>query len=587
MSDGDDYVRRLAAFIRAHEAKFALSPILRPKGTPSWRPFQYHNPAVLSLDFYRLNYILIRLEAHGFTVGPLDVHVNIPSHPISHLGLQPSPDRSDALSLASFKSSISAITSLSLPNYWWNTPGPDSIDRDLKYIYSCFTKLPAVSLKAPRPSTMQGLTIDPTGPNALPLHVFKNIQSLECADIDPRIFLGWNRLAECLRSLKICRSGIDDFTEIFAGAALESEPHPGHVRSGEQIGQNIDFDHAPEGNCIPALARNSLKWEFLRYLSLKDNGITFLPGDVTSCFVSLVHLDLSSNLLVSIPPGLDTLHNLTSLDLSDNMIDSVIGIYVQLEQIRTLNLSKNRLESICGLERLSALQCIDLRHNHIQESAEVGRLSMVPDIAEVWVDGNPFVKREVEHRLNCLGFFWREGKTIRLDGALPNFYEEKGLALQTKKHTTPSRLASSSSPIVVTQPDNVAQVSSFDSQIGPPSLRDGGSKKKKIKRLVHLHAQSANRGMEALPGSLETDRAYHPSNPSLRSHRRFHTEILLTQPSDVTELDYRNDTSLVQRQGSHDIYPDNVEGGEVLRRRIEALRKDMGEGWLKVFSSQF
>ncbi|KAF8744946.1 hypothetical protein AX14_012771 [Amanita brunnescens Koide BX004] len=536
MSDGDDYVRRLAAFIRAHEAKFALSPILRPKGTPSWRPFQYHNPAVLSLDFYRLNYILIRLEAHGFTVGPLDVHVNIPSHPISHLGLQPSPDRSDALSLASFKSSISAITSLSLPNYWWNTPGPDSIDRDLKYIYSCFTKLPAVSLKAPRPSTMQGLTIDPTGPNALPLHVFKNIQSLECADIDPRIFLGWNRLAECLRSLKICRSGIDDFTEIFAGAALESEPHPGHVRSGEQIGQKLDFDHAPEGNCIPALAGNSLK---------------------------------GRNFLLRIPRSFGPLVQSSSL------------YSTWLEQIRTLNLSKNRLESICGLERLSALQCIDLRHNHIQESAEVGRLSMVPDIAEVWVDGNPFVKREVEHRLNCLGFFWREGKTIRLDGALPNFYEEKGLALQTKKHTTPSRLASSSSPIVVTQPDNVAQVSSFDSQIGPPSLRDGGSKKKKIKRLVHLHAQSANRGMEALPGSLETDRAYHPSNPSLRSHRRFHTEILLTQPSDVTELDYRDDTSLVQRQGSHDIYPDNVEGGEVLRRRIEALRKDMGEGWLK------
>ena len=517
--------------------------------------------------------------------------MNIPSHSISHLCLQPSPDRSDALSLASFKSSISAITSLSLSNYyWWNKPSPDGIDHDLKYIYSCFTKLPAISLKSPRSNVMQGLTIDPTGPNALPLHVFKNMQSLECADINPRILLGWNRLAESLRSLKICRSGIDDFTEIFVGAALESESHRGHVHSGEQIGQALDFDgHAPKGkNCITPVG-SSLKWAFLRYLSLKDNAITFLPGDVVSCFVSLIHLDLSSNLLVSIPPGLDTLHNLTSLDLSDNMIDSVIGIYAQLGQIRTLNLSKNRLESICGLERLSVLERIDLRHNHIQESAEIGRLSMVPNIAEVWVEGNPFVQHEAEHRLNCLGFFWREGKAIHLDGALPNFYEKKGLALRTTKHATPNRRTSSgSAPIVVTQPNNVPEVFPFDSQIGTLSARDGGSKKKKTKRLVHLHPQSTNQGTEgSSPDLLATDRVYHPSNPPRGAHRRFHTEILSSRSSDTTGLDCRDDMFLAQRQGQPGIQPDGVEGGETLRRRIEALRQDMGEGWLKVFSSQF
>lgn len=435
---------------------------------------------------------------------------------------------------------------------------------------------------------MQGLTIDPTGPNALPLHVFKNMQSLECSDINPHILLGWNKLAESLRSLKICRSGIDDFSEIFVGA--ESESYRGHVHSDEQIGQELDSDgHAPEGNYIPTPAGSSLKWAFLRYLSLKDNAITFLPGDVLSCFVSLIHLDLSSNLLVSIPPGLDTLHNLTSLDLSDNMIDTVIGIYAQLGQIRTLNLSKNRLESICGLERLSGLVRIDLRHNHIQESAEIGRLSMVPNIAEVWVEGNPFVEHEAEHRLNCLGFFWREGKTIRLDGALPNFYEKKGLALRITKHATPDcRTSSGSPPIVVTQPNNVPEVFAFDSQIGTLPTRDGESKKKKIKRMVHLHAQSTNQGTEgSSPDLLETDRAYHLSNPSRGAHRRFHTEILLTRPPDVTELDYRDDTFLAQRQGQRGIQPNDIQGGEALRRRIEALRKDMGEGWLKVFSSQF
>ncbi|KAF8348061.1 leucine rich repeat domain-containing protein [Amanita rubescens] len=583
MPDGDDYIRRLAAFIRANEARFALSPVLRPKETQKWLPFQYHSPAVLSFDFYRLNYLLIRLEAHGFNVGPLDVHVDIPSHPITHICLQPSHDGSDALSLASFKPSISTITSLSLPNYWWNRTGPDSIDLDLKYIYSCFTKLPAVSIKAPRLNPIQGLTIDPTSSNALPLHVFKNIQSLECTDIDPRTFLGWNRLAESLRSLKICRSGIDDFTEIFVGVALEGKSRRGSVHSGEQISQELSSNgRPPEGSCTPTPVGNPLKWVFLRYLSLKDNAITCLPTDIVSCLWSLVHLDLSSNLLVSIPSGLDTLNNLTSLDLSDNMIDSVIGIYTQLGQVQTLNLSKNRLETICGLERLCALQRIDLRHNHIQESAEVGRLSMVSNIAEVWVDGNPFVGNETEHRLNCLVFFWREGKTIHLDGASPNFFEKKALALRISEQIRPT-----SSGSVATQSSSLPEASPSDNQKGSPFTRDGGSKKK-IRRVVHLHAQSTNH--EAEGSSLdasEADRICHLSHPSLRHHRRFRTEILSARPPDVRGLGYRDDT-LAQIQCRRGIqHPDNATDGDEFRRRIEALRKDMGEGWLNVFSSQF
>lgn len=407
------------------------------------------------------------------------------------------------------------------------------------------------------------------------------MQSLECTDIDPRTFLGWNRLAESLRSLKICRSGIDDFTEIFVEAALEGKSHRGSFHNGEEISQELSSNgRPPEGNCTPTPVGNSLKWAFLRYLSLKDNAITCLPTDIVSCLSSLVHFDLSSNLLVSIPSGLDTLDNLTSLDLSDNMIDSVIGIYAQLGQIQTLNLSKNRLETICGLERLCALQRIDLRHNHIQESAEVGRLSMVPNIAEVWVDGNPFVENETEHRLNCLVFFWREGKTIHLDGASLNFFEKKALALRMSEQTRPT-----SFPAVVMRSGSSPDASPLDNQIGSPKTRDGGSKKK-IKRVVHLHDQSTNHEAEGSPlGASETDRVCHLSNPSPRHHRRFHTEILSARPPDVRGLGHRDDMMLAQIQGRRG--PDNTTDGDEFRKRIEALRKDMGEGWLNVFSSQF
>jgi hypothetical protein len=107
----------------------------------------------------------------------------------------------------------------------------------------------------------------------------------------------------------------------------------------------------------------SYKWALLCYLSLSDNGLTILPTE-----------PLSSNLLVLVPSGLSSLFNLVSLNLSDNMINSVLGIYTQLGPVLSLNLSCNRLELICGLERLLALEHVDLRHNAIGESAEVGRL---------------------------------------------------------------------------------------------------------------------------------------------------------------------------------------------------------------------
>ncbi len=76
------------------------------------------------------------------------------------------------------------------------------------------------------------------------------------------------------------------------------------------------------------------------------------------------------------------------------MIDSVLGIYTKLGQVLNLNLSRNRLDSLCGLDRLMALERVDLRHNTLEESAEVGRLAVLPNISEIWVEGNPFVEEQ-------------------------------------------------------------------------------------------------------------------------------------------------------------------------------------------------
>lgn len=70
---------------------------------------------------------------------------------------------------------------------------------------------------------------------------------------------------------------------------------------------------------------SEMNWAFLKHLCLSDNALTFFPTNPIQYLTSLTSLDLSSNLLISVPAGLDQLYNLVSLNLADNMIESVLG----------------------------------------------------------------------------------------------------------------------------------------------------------------------------------------------------------------------------------------------------------------------
>ncbi|THU95350.1 hypothetical protein K435DRAFT_839509 [Dendrothele bispora CBS 962.96] len=726
---GDSYVRRIAAFIRTNERNLAEVPFIRRTRRPQQRndasilnPLSWLGPTqpppakpiVLSIDTHHLFYLFIRLEALGLPIGSLDVRVDNPSRPLSYINLFPDSDKSDTLSLSSIRSSLSAVSSLSLGAGWWGRSEQPSVDSELKYIYSCFTKLPALSITAPGPKLIAELANEPPNANAAPLDSFKNLQSLECIDIDPRSLLGWDRLATSLISLKIRKSGLEDVTEVFIGAVLDDQARregsvsrkrvrripKGPARQTsfyatqlpESVPEAADEDQQTPTEMTsqsplphPELAPD--KWASLKHLSLSDNSLTFFPTELIPHLKSVTHLDLSSNLLVSVPQGLGELYNLISLNLSDNMIDSVLGIYMNLGQILQLNLSRNRLESICGLERLHALERIDLRGNLIEESAEIGRLATLPNISEVWIEGNPFVEYEENYRVTCFDFFWKEGKSVNLDGTPPGFSEKRHLTQAPPQQMTSSRpisVAYSPPTIAVghshrhTPPVSTSaeenQVTSSDNSpslapIGALGVGVGGRSRKKAKRIVDLdgseqsddisnkvprgHRRQMSDGSskakmkkkevpanslvqaatilaeplrsepEAVPESTSTATASElkPHTPSLASngvrrsrHSRYHTEYAPSSvddtptplPSDAqSSVSRRRDTqtqTLSGRTASHrarltsSVYdpPIDVLGGvgasseqqdgEAFRRKIEALKKDMGDGWLKVFS---
>ncbi|KAJ7132825.1 leucine-rich protein [Mycena crocata] len=735
---GDVYLRRLVAFVRTNEKSLAAAGVpLRRRRTHRPEPavsvynplswFADASPAqpaplVLAVDTHHLFYVLMRLEAQGIDVGTLDVRIDSPSRPMSYINLFPpgSADKSDTLSLASFRSTLSAVSGLSLGAGWWGRPEPPSLDAELKYLFSSFTKLPALSVTAPTHKLIAELAAEPPNENALPLDAFRNLQSLECVDIDPRALLGWDRLAESLRSLKIKKSGLEDVSDIFVGAVLDDQARRagstsrkrrrripnGQSRPPSAYATRLPDSVPEEGPEQPESGSSSpppptelsdLKWAFLKHLSLADNSLTFFPSTCVPYLTSLTHLDLSSNLLVSVPPSLAGLYNLVSLNLSDNMIDSVLGIYQHLGQVLYVNLSHNRLESLCGLERLPALERVDLRNNLVDESAEVGRLAMLPNIAEIWIDGNPFVEIEEGYRVVCFDYFWKEGKTISLDGSQPGFYEKRNLTVPPPQQMSSSRPVSAaySPPVVAvghahahgmsspppdadspTPPMTSANASPNSGPVGAVGV--SGKGRRKNKRIVDLDGGESDGGSSRAPlhtrtksdGSsraaktrpkgkktetppvqilpkgwgqfgalaeegladgpdappaplkISTNNAGTGTMPRRSRHGRYQSEMLhVSPPTESTSTSppagspstpatatfrrNRNSATFSAKASARrtrvtaSVYEpvtstsDGEEGEEAAaaedsvdayRRRIEALKKDMGDGWLKVFT---
>ena len=376
---GDDYLRSVASFIRSNEARLAEAAFQRrrrprqsqpPPSGLTLNPLHWFSsdgaqqstrpkPLMFVIDTHHLFYILTRLEALRYNVGSLDVKVIAPSRPMNYVDVFHGVDTSDTISLSSIRTSLSTVSRLSLGVGLWGRPEPPTLDQELKYIFSSFTKIPALLLRAPGPKQIAEVAGDPPNENALPLDVFRNLQSLECIDIDPRALLGWDRLSESLWSLTIVRSGLDDVSDLFidavSGDSSRRQPAPrprGPSRQSsflstplpETIAESVEETvETPTSDDIPRPPSPtesstpshlpSSKWAFLRFLSLCDNSLTFIPTESLLHLTSLTQLDLSSNLLVSIPPGLSSLHNLISLNVSDNMIDSVQGIYKKLGQV--------------------------------------------------------------------------------------------------------------------------------------------------------------------------------------------------------------------------------------------------------------
>ncbi|KAI9724897.1 MAG: hypothetical protein M1812_000173 [Candelaria pacifica] len=370
------------------------------------------------------------------------------------------------------------------------------------------------------------------------------------------------------------------------------------------------------------------KWRFLKHLSLADNSMTSLTASSLAPLANTLYsLDLSSNLFSEIPDSLATLTSLRALNLSNCMIDSLHSLARNpLPAITALNLRANRLVSIAGVERLLSLERLDLRENKLADPTELARLTGIPDIREIWVVGNPLVKTHGNYRVTIFNLFRTSPgyiDDISIDSSGPGYSERRHLADRVAERANVPVVKSTPQPQEIelapnaTQGDVKDRYDGEESKFRRPLPRTtasevvvGSNRRRKVpkRRIVELSntdnpavmsLPNSNRSAERVDAQTPTDSAYDdgsqkPTSPIVSNHDSVRgrqplsnpdppSRILTTGPDPASQADYK---ARIPENTSDQEIQDWKLSGEVYRKKIEALRNEVGSGWLSVLSEE-
>ncbi|KAI9777916.1 MAG: hypothetical protein M1839_008451 [Geoglossum umbratile] len=375
----------------------------------------------------------------------------------------------------------------------------------------------------------------------------------------------------------------------------------------------------------------SSKWRFLKHLGLSDNSLTFMTAASLAPLADTLHsLDLSSNLFTQVPDCLATLTSLRALNLSNCMIDSLHSLSRNpLPAITALNLRGNRLTSIAGIERLPSIERLDLRDNKLTDPTEMARLTSAPEIREIWVAGNPFTRTRGGYRVIIFNLFRTSpgySEDIIIDSSGPGYSERRQLVDRVEEPPTVPVVKPPPQPYVVV-PSTVPSTATatpaqgagdsrelserylphtVESEVNTGSIAKGRRKGPK-RRIVELTRSDSPSTAQADPTtivrhipatSVVTADVYEviPGDPSPRAQRVNSQRQRLSShvpPGLPPRIDTTMSTPSIQTSyatpTSQNLSKESQDwsiNGEMYRKKIEALRNEVGNGWLSVLSEE-
>ena len=371
------------------------------------------------------------------------------------------------------------------------------------------------------------------------------------------------------------------------------------------------------GNLLTMGVLPASKWRFLRHLSLADNSMTSIPPtSLAPLSNTLYSLDLSTNLFAQIPDSLATLTALRALNLSHCMIESLQSLTRSpLPAITALNLRANRLQSLAGVEKLYPLERLDLRDNRLTDPSELARLTGIPDIREIWVEGNPFTRSHRDYRVTIFNLFRKTAgytEDIVIDGTGPTYSERRFLverppipeSVPVIKPEAPEvpTVDMSKPTVVYGHPKDAGvlrkerpQPKAVMSEINTGSTRRRKTPKRRIVDLAtnDLSTSPSPSDIPNMTSVIDRSPAVSPEGnyrvfPSPDKAQLSSTvsadsrkvnispsdEVPRADPEDVAEAASKSLAATTSQNWDSD--------AEAYRRKIQALRDEMGDGYLSV-----
>lgn len=388
-------------------------------------------PAKLCLTPNQLYYLLSRFDELGVAVGPMNIRlenihaVSSSANYVSFLTKVPRSrgkisDQDSIHSVSSVRSVMSSVSSI-WSGYNFSSMSTHKVEKqkalileDLRYLYSAFTKIPCLKLandyRVPRIAGFEEFPFD----TAVPVHVFRNLHTLEIIDVDFRTFFGWDRVADHVRFLTLKRAALDDPVDLLTNIVLDdmdkrrrrsARSASSPIATSNPIKPSTDLAKSlSESSSPPPISRTSLgeitqatgshpagrpanrdrlrspspprpttshqvstrRNHKLRRSSASStsSGTAYTPRNSSSNLLAmgflpstkwhfLKHLCLSDNGLTSISATslAPIVTTLQSLDLSSNLFTEVPDSLASLMSLRALNLSDCLIDSLRSLAR--------------------------------------------------------------------------------------------------------------------------------------------------------------------------------------------------------------------------------------------
>ncbi|KAJ2372772.1 hypothetical protein IW150_003952, partial [Coemansia sp. RSA 2607] len=359
-------------------------------------------------------------------------------------------------------------------------------------------------------------------------------------------------------------------------------------------------------------------WKRLRLLDLAGcSGIdvSALTGKLDGRLGGVTRLSLAECDLEEVPAGVHRLAGLAWLDLSGNAITDVADAWLRLGGVSRLTLAHNALSDVTGLGRLWALEMLDLSFNQLAQWQTLLALRNLPLLRNLKVEGNPLVQQDDEYRAQLFAAFDHRDVALVIDGRAPTALERRKMAAIPRVATGRADYAAGDAmrrPKVAVieeaevEPDEETEtkdaVEPDSAKVhGLPSLSRAAtlaamSRAPHVLRAAEL--QAVSRAASHRRGKADHTTARRSVPLRRRATATAGAMALAQQDFGDSQLQgYSVPASFSSRTGSRARSPSersarlggNGSGSEArdperFRKRIEMMRAEAGESWLRAFA---